>query len=152
EAAYDFDVFADDMLALADRLGWDDFALLGHSMGGMVAQRMVLREPDRADALVLMDTSHAPPDGIDPGLAELAVAVLREEGVQRYHELTKQVADPLASPAHVRVVRERPGYEAFCDAKALAASRAMRIAMFPMFISMPDLLDRLRALTMPVLV
>src|SRR5580704_557581 len=38
--AYSFAILADDMLGLADALGWDRFALLGHSMGGMVAQVM----------------------------------------------------------------------------------------------------------------
>lgn len=152
EAAYGFDIFIDDLVALVDHLGWPHFALLGHSMGGMVAQRLALRHPDRLDALVLMDTSHAPPDGLDPALVELAVTVLRDEGAEEFHRLSKLANDPLASPAHARVVRERPGYEAFCDAKSLGASREMRLAMFPQFLVMPDLLDRLAGLDLPVLV
>src|SRR5215831_3393456 len=35
ETAYSFEIMADDMLGLADALGWDRFVLLGHSMGGM---------------------------------------------------------------------------------------------------------------------
>ena len=38
ESAYSFEILAADSLALLDALGWDRFALLGHSMGGMVAQ------------------------------------------------------------------------------------------------------------------
>ena len=39
----------------ADALGLASFDLLGHSMGGMAARRLVLQHPDRVGALVLMD-------------------------------------------------------------------------------------------------
>jgi pimeloyl-ACP methyl ester carboxylesterase len=43
---------AADALALADQLGWDRFALVGHSMGGSAAQRVYADRPDRVSALV----------------------------------------------------------------------------------------------------
>ncbi|MBT2509005.1 alpha/beta hydrolase [Streptomyces sp. ISL-98] len=43
---------AADVLALADRLGWDTFSLIGHSMGGSVAQRVVAAAPQRVRRLV----------------------------------------------------------------------------------------------------
>ena len=43
---------ASDVLALADRLGWEQFSLVGHSMGGMVMQRVLLAAPDRVPAMV----------------------------------------------------------------------------------------------------
>ncbi|HEX4978975.1 MAG TPA: alpha/beta fold hydrolase [Acidimicrobiales bacterium] len=46
-SAYSLDILADDALALADALGWRSFTLLGHSMGGMVAQRVAVREQRR---------------------------------------------------------------------------------------------------------
>jgi pimeloyl-ACP methyl ester carboxylesterase len=152
EDAYSFEIFATDVLALADQLGWDRFVLLGHSMGGMVAQHVVLDRPERVSALVLMDTSHASPDGVDRAVVDLAVSVLREHGVETFVQLSNEVADPLASPAHVRLLRERPGYEAFCNAKALGASGAMRISMFPRFIDQPDRLARLAGVAVPTLV
>jgi pimeloyl-ACP methyl ester carboxylesterase len=41
-----------DAQVLADELGWDTFAVVGHSMGGMAAQRMLADAPDRVERLV----------------------------------------------------------------------------------------------------
>ncbi|MFD5425972.1 alpha/beta fold hydrolase [Streptomyces sp. NPDC127084] len=43
---------AADVLALAEELGWDRFSVIGHSMGGSVAQRVVARAPQRVRRLV----------------------------------------------------------------------------------------------------
>lgn len=44
---------AGDALALMDALGWQNAHVLGISMGGMVAQEVVLQQPDRVRSLVL---------------------------------------------------------------------------------------------------
>ncbi len=49
--------FGADPLALADAVGWDRFAVLGISFGGMVAQELALRAGDRITRLVLACTS-----------------------------------------------------------------------------------------------
>ena len=41
-----------DALALADELGWDRFSLVGHSMGGSAAQRVLADAPERVERLV----------------------------------------------------------------------------------------------------
>lgn len=46
------DEVAADALAVADDLGWDRFSLVGHSMGGKFAHRVLLQAPDRVRALV----------------------------------------------------------------------------------------------------
>ncbi len=40
-----------DVLALADELGWDRFAVVGHSMGGSAAQRVLADAPERVERL-----------------------------------------------------------------------------------------------------
>lgn len=49
--AYTLDEMALDALAAADWLQWSKFALLGHSMGGCVIQRVLLHAPGRVTAL-----------------------------------------------------------------------------------------------------
>ena len=46
------DEVAADVLAVADDLGWDRFSVVGHSMGGKFAHRVLLAAPDRVRALV----------------------------------------------------------------------------------------------------
>jgi pimeloyl-ACP methyl ester carboxylesterase len=43
---------ARDLVVLADRLGWDRFSVVGHSMGGAVAQRLLAVAPHRLRRLV----------------------------------------------------------------------------------------------------
>ncbi|MFI9644947.1 alpha/beta fold hydrolase [Streptomyces sp. NPDC052040] len=43
---------AADLVALADRLGWDRFSVIGHSMGGAVAQRLLALAPGRLRRIV----------------------------------------------------------------------------------------------------
>lgn len=52
---------AADVLLTADELGWGDFSLLGHSMGGVAIARTLLDAPDRVNALV--GVAPVPPSG-----------------------------------------------------------------------------------------
>jgi len=49
--------YADDAAGLMDALGWDDALVIGVSFGGMVAQNLVVRHPQRVRRLVLACTS-----------------------------------------------------------------------------------------------
>lgn len=63
--------FADDVVALADHLGWTTFDLIGVSFGGMVAQELACRWPGRVDRLVLMCTSAGGDGGSSYALHDL---------------------------------------------------------------------------------
>jgi len=49
---YTLEEISADTLALADELGWDRFALIGHSMGGAAALRVLADAPERVTAVV----------------------------------------------------------------------------------------------------
>jgi 3-oxoadipate enol-lactonase len=154
ESAYTFELLADDMLRLADALGWEHFVLLGHSMGGMIAQFMACAAPGRLDGLVLMDTSHRALDNLEADLVKAAVSIVRSQGMAALLALLNEHRGPLDTPANQRLLAEEPGYAEFCDRKFLATSPALYAAMAPAFLTTADRLGGLRELprTLPVLV
>ena len=67
---YTFKGLAQSALNLIDALQCESVTLLGHSMGGMVAQELIARRPDRVKRLVLCGTSAAFGKRTDGRLAE----------------------------------------------------------------------------------
>jgi 3-oxoadipate enol-lactonase len=55
--------FADDVLAVADTLGFETFTLAGCSLGGVVAFELWKRVPQRFDAMVIVGSFACYPDG-----------------------------------------------------------------------------------------
>ena len=154
EDAYSFQLMADDMLGLADALGWRRFVLLGHSMGGMVAQVMACSAEQRLDGLILMDTTHGPLTNLDPELIQAAVSIVRSGGMDALAAILADQRGPLDTPANQRLLAEEPGYAEFCDRKLRATAPSMYAAMAPAFATAADRLDQLRGLpgSLPVLV
>ena len=152
EEDYSFEIFAGDVVGLADALGFDRFTLLGHSMGGMIVQVLALSAPERIEALVLMDTSHGPLH-VDPDLVELGVTVAREQGIDVVADVMGASDDgPLTTEAYRRKVAEDPGYAEMGDRNLRASSPAMFAAMLARIARAEDRLDALATLPMPTLV
>jgi 3-oxoadipate enol-lactonase len=63
DVPYSMAQYADDAAALLDHVGWDEALVIGVSFGGMVAQELVLRHPERVKRLVLACTSPGGPGG-----------------------------------------------------------------------------------------
>jgi pimeloyl-ACP methyl ester carboxylesterase len=57
-AAYTFDALADDVLGLADALGRDRFAVVGHDWGGVVAWHLAGRNPERITRAAILNAPH----------------------------------------------------------------------------------------------
>lgn len=51
DGEFTFAEAARDVIALADHLGWHRFSLVGHSMGGMAMQRVLLAAPQRIERM-----------------------------------------------------------------------------------------------------
>ncbi len=163
EGAYDLALLAGDLLALADALGWESFVLLGHSMGGMVAQVAALAAPERLEALILMDTGPGPVL-VDRHLADLSVDVVRSGGMALLGEVVSSLPDgsPLDTTAARRLRQTcasplggddfEASWAAFGDAKLHAASPAMYAAMVPAMLDQVDRSEALAGLVVPTLV
>jgi pimeloyl-ACP methyl ester carboxylesterase len=115
---------------------------------------VVLDQPERVCGLVLMDTTHGPIDWVEADTAELAAAIVREEGIPALMEALKNLRDedPLMTPAFLRLLHDKPGYSEFCDSKLLASSPAMWLAMSSALLTQADRLDRLAEVDAPALV
>ena len=74
---------ADAVIAFLDELGIADFILLGHSMGGMVAQEMAAKVGSRVSRLILYGTGPVGllPDRFEP--IEVSRDRLRDDGVEQ---------------------------------------------------------------------
>ena len=73
--------FAEHLVAELDARGIDRFALLGHSMGGMIAQEIARRIPERVERLILYGTGAlgCMPDRFEP--IEASLDRLARDGV-----------------------------------------------------------------------
>ncbi len=61
EDDFSVQIFAADVFELVSQLGWDDFTLVGHSLGGATVAQFAVDHPDLLKGLVLLDPSD--PDG-----------------------------------------------------------------------------------------
>ena len=149
---FTFEALAGAVLELTVELGWASFALLGHSMGGVVAQHVAFATaPERLDALVLMDTSPGRFD-VDAGVVDLACAVVEAEGMAALLAVQKELGSPFESDAAARLRAERAGWEELQDSKLLASSPDMYVAMARALTSDVDRTSQLAALRVPSLV
>ena len=144
--AYSMSILAEDAIALVDALEWERYVLLGHSMGGFVAQRIACADPARIAGLVLMDTGHGPVEGLDPELIGVGAKIALDSGMETLADIIATIESPLNTPAHQRVVKERPGYEEFGDRKLRATSPYLYASVIQELVSCPDALAELAAM------
>jgi pimeloyl-ACP methyl ester carboxylesterase len=104
-SGYTMAAFAADAARLVDALGWERATVVGHSMGGMIAQRFAIDFPERVARLVLVGTT---PVCAGPAVDELVAAVLAfgEEVPRDFVEAFQAgtVARPLAPEFAAAVV------------------------------------------------
>jgi esterase len=74
---------ADDALEIADRLGWEKFSIIGHSMGGKAAQVVTAKAPARVRKLVAVTPVSADPVPFDPPTRSLFEMATRDPESRR---------------------------------------------------------------------
>jgi 3-oxoadipate enol-lactonase len=103
---YSFEALADECIELIDVLMPERLVLLGHSMGGMVAQEVAARAPERIAALVLAGTTAAfgKADGAwQRGFVEQRTAPLAAGLSMR--ELSTQLVNGMVAPGASEAAR-----------------------------------------------
>ena len=155
-ATYTFDALASDVAAALAALGIARCDLLGHSMGGMLAQRVALAQPERIGSLILLSTSAEPLAWINQDHIELAAYVGREQGMAKLAEVLRARAadDPTRGEADRRLEREWGAQEfwGWRDARILATDPVAYQALGLALKYAPDVRARLSAIRCPTLV
>ena len=130
---YDFYSLVNDLFGLLDVLGIDKAHLLGHSMGGMVAMRAVLAQPQRFASLILMDTSPGPLELFPPETQAQLNSIVSTQGCvalvdgmrgRPQPEAVRRGIDHLGEQEHwrrLRVKLEQMDPQAFVDFGGLLA-------------------------------
>jgi pimeloyl-ACP methyl ester carboxylesterase len=154
EAAYSFEIYAADVVRLADQLGWDRFVLVGHSMGGAVAQLVALDHPERLTGLVLASTFHGPVKGVTSELVELGAWVVRTSGMAGLAQAlaARRADNPESAAAFERMQEARPGHAEQSARRLESTSPDMWVAMAPRFVTQDDRLEKLRSVRVPTAV
>lgn len=107
----------DDALAVLDALGWSTAAVVGHSLGGVVAWRLALAHPERVSALGLLCTFHDARVAMRPTWS-MAVAGVR--GMIGTRQMRRRAfAELVASPADLATL----GADRVADALSEAFGR-----------------------------
>lgn len=124
--------FADDAAALMDAVGWERAHVVGYSFGGMVAQHMALRHPDRIERLVLAATSPGGAGGSSFPLHTLADLPVRERAKRALAIMDTRI-DPAALEAPDAALERRlrivETYHAqYMDEPGAEAGRARQLA------------------------
>lgn len=78
--AHDMDTFADDIVAMLDRLDIEDAVVCGLSMGGYITMAMWRRYPERMRGIVLCDTRAGADSEEQRAARNAAIAKVRSEG------------------------------------------------------------------------
>jgi len=115
DSGYTMQAYADDAATLMDALGYDSLPIIGLSFGGMVAQELALRHPERVEKMALLCTS---PGG--DGLASYPLheleALSDEEYLRSYIKLSDTRLDDAwidANPDILETVRARMDRSAY---------------------------------------
>ena len=141
QGPYSLDQLGDDLISLLDALEINSCVFVGLSMGGMIAQNLGLRFPDRLRKLILCDTAAVIPDEAQPlwdgrliRVRSLGMHSLVEETMERWFTAEWISKKPVAID-NIREIMLSTQVEGYCG--CAAAIRQL------------DYIDQLKNLTLP---
>lgn len=127
------ETWADDAEAILDVFGVDDAAVVGHSMGTLVAAHLAATRPARVSRLTLLGALRAQPDQAKQATRQRA-ATVRDQGMEAVapgivaaatSERTRREQPAVAAFVREMLFRQDPaGYAACCEALADAVTPA----------------------------
>lgn len=129
-----------DVLLLADALGWERFAIVGHSMSSLVALHLAQHHADRVERVVVLTPPPPAGFGADDAALEASRGLALADDPTRLSVFSKQFGARL-SPAWARYKASR------WRASADPAAAAGYVAMF----ARDGLPDRTTRIALPVL-
>ena len=143
---YALGLMAEDVYQLLSQLGVREYFLVGHSMGGRIAQILTLAHPEPIRALVLVDTAGEARGFLHSPERARLVEIAEKEGMEAaFDEMLRITPIPeafKANPGYIETWREMflmTSREAFMYCGAAIRDHSSR-------------LDALRAISMPTLV
>jgi len=101
--AFDVADMAKDAVALLDHLKIENADILGHSMGGFIAQDIAITHPERVNMLILANTAAAVSDKVKILLSDL-LEIYRSDA--QYEDFLKEFMKWLFTPAFLRDKRK----------------------------------------------
>ncbi|MBK5009586.1 alpha/beta hydrolase [Pseudomonas sp. S60] len=108
-ASYALADYAHDVLRVAEQLGWQRFALLGHSLGAIICVQLAAALPDRVSHLALIDGVIPPTGGEQDAAERLGMALqaqLRLDGKRKSVYATQEQGVHARMKGMVAVSRE----------------------------------------------
>lgn len=120
DTRYTMAQYADDAAALLDAIDWQQVLVIGVSFGGMVAQELALRHPDRISRMVLACTSPGGEggasyplhevQGMDPvARAKKMIPISDTRNNAEWAEANKEAYDAMVTFAATDLYKDEPG-------------------------------------------